>query len=349
MFSEVPLFLKDAFPRDIYARDRNDIRSVFQASKRPCYRSDYGNKYTHKYNDKLRTRPSQKKKKDAAINYTIESIGDSKYEMKLYKQIPSGMLHAAINKKAKELVDKLYVPSYHVVEDFFGRQYYVEDEVDPVQLRQKVLSSINVNEIKRKIARELFQDYGVELNHRGDEVCINSEKDSINQEFSFEKELADIRVKSCKAVSDETVMLCIELLVNQPEDVKQSTVPRTVDINFALLPSKTGYLIASNTEEASSSDDENSSKEKETGDHLDVLYADRLALDKCSKEEDEVNYNSSEESSIASDSESDTEDEKTHVAKVYSPILENVEDEEVNRYRKSFDHSPTGYALIEDP
>lgn len=335
MFAEFPL-MRDIFPGNMFANERN---IDFHANKRPCYRNNYGNKYTHK-----RANHSHK---DTSIRYTIESVGDTGYELKLYKKIPSGMLEAAVKKTANELVDKLYAPNYHVVEDIFGRQYYVEEEMDPQQLRNKVFSSIDMNDIKKKLARKLFHDYGVELNHRGDEVTINSTNDGIHQEFNFEKELDDIKIKSCNAVDDETVMLCVEL--KEHKEPVRAPVPRTIEIDFNLVPLTYKEEDSVTTEPEVTHPDEEEDNEvddEEIDEHLGVLDDDFMM-------DPEEQYESSAESSIASESEPESEsdsevDQKTTITKVYSPILENVEDEEIDRYKKAFEHSPKGYALVED-
>lgn len=346
MFAEFPLAMRDVFPSDVFA---NVSDASCHGGKRRCHRNKNGNKYYHNKNTQR-----VKRGQDApAVRYTIDAVGKSGYELTLYKEIPAGMLEAAVQKAANELVEKLYVPNYHVVEDIFGRQYYVEEEMDAEQLREKVLSSININDIKKKLARKLFLDYRVELSHRGDEVLINSDKDGISQEFNFENELDDIRIKSCAAVDDKTVSLCVELKTGYKELVCKSATPRTVDVNFKLAPSaqnkleerKAPFRTTTNKEETESedrADDERSiDGDSETATAINSDF-------KLTRENKQEQLASDAESTSASESGSDDGNKKMTITKVYSPILENVEDEEIDRYKKSFEHSPKGYALVED-
>ena len=119
------------------------------------------------------------------------------YTLSLSKRIPYELFSKYVNEKLGELKENHYRPTYHVVQDFFGNQYYVEDEADEDALLRSALKDLDFRAIGKKIAKDLFQDYEIELNHRGDELSILSKKDKIFKEFSLDQVFEDVFVIGC--------------------------------------------------------------------------------------------------------------------------------------------------------
>lgn len=59
------------------------------------------------------------------------------------------------------------------------------------------MEDLDFRAIGKKIAKDLFQDYEIELNHRGDELSILSKKDKIFKEFSLDQVFEDVFVIGC--------------------------------------------------------------------------------------------------------------------------------------------------------
>lgn len=321
-----------AFPHDIFSAMPIFSEMMVDAphGKRRCYKNynkTGGNEHTQKHASRARSH-----KKQHSMNYKIEKLGNGNYELQLSKKIGHNVVAKAINDQVSVLAEKYYVPSYSVVRDIFGRQYYVEEETDEEELRQKVMSQIDIGDIKRKIARQQFNDYEFELNHRGDEVIMFSKSDKIEKEFNFGENLEDIRMKYCTINNKNTeAVLCVELIASEGHNINNSVFAQPVNHANEVFPDPISDLSHQSSEEENEENEAYISTDDELNTNTDG--------------------NTSDSSDVVSDAVSDSDSSAYYgesVTKVYSPILENVEDEEIDRYRKSFEHSPSGYAIIED-
>ncbi|QLG71194.1 hypothetical protein HG535_0B02320 [Zygotorulaspora mrakii] len=132
-----------------------------------------------------------------SMRYSVEENDDS-YILSLYKKVPEGRIAEMVNQELVKLKESAYRPIYHVVHDILGNSYYLEEEQDENELIRKAMSQLNMNAIYRKVAREAFQDLNIELNHRGDELTVSSQRDGISKSFEIDEQIADVRVVGCK-------------------------------------------------------------------------------------------------------------------------------------------------------
>lgn len=147
-----------------------------------------------------------------SLRYTVDESPDG-YTLLLSKKVPKGMISEAVNQQIAELKEELYRPTYHLVRDLWGNPYFVEEEADEESLLRSALSRLDMPAISRKIARSLFQEYEIDLNHRGDQLTVSSRKDGITKSFEIGSCIEDIRVAGCKLdESQEFGVLKIELM-----------------------------------------------------------------------------------------------------------------------------------------
>lgn len=89
----------------------------------------------------------------------------------------------------------------------------MEEEADEESLLREALSKLDMKAINHKIARNLFQEYEIDLNHRGDQLTVSSRKDGITKSFEIGSCIEDIRVTGCKLDDkQEYAVLRIELI-----------------------------------------------------------------------------------------------------------------------------------------
>lgn len=147
-----------------------------------------------------------------SLRYTVDESPDG-YTLWLSKKVPRGMIADAVNEQIAQLKEDLYRPTYHLVRDVWGNSYFVEEEADEESLLREALSKLDMKAIYRKIARNLFQEYEIDLNHRGDQLTVTSRKDGITKSFEIGSTIEDIRVTGCKLdESQEHAVLRIELI-----------------------------------------------------------------------------------------------------------------------------------------
>ncbi|CAL9732471.1 protein Btn2p [Monosporozyma unispora] len=98
-------------------------------------------------------------------------------------------------------------PTYKIVTDFFGNEYYVANQVS----EQEILNQIDVAAIGRKLAKESFQDYSLELSHDGSKILISSPRDNIDEPLQFGSTISDFHVAGCGVINDNTAILKIDV------------------------------------------------------------------------------------------------------------------------------------------
>lgn len=123
------------------------------------------------------------------------------------KPLPPHSYQKAIEYQFYELKQNIQ-PNYKVVTDFFGNQYYVDNETS----EQEILNQIDVESIGRRLAKESFQDYSLELSHDGSKILVSSPKDNINEPLQFGSTISDFHVAGCGVINDTIAMLKITVV-----------------------------------------------------------------------------------------------------------------------------------------
>ncbi|QHS73448.1 Btn2p [Saccharomyces paradoxus] len=361
----------------------------------------------------VKANPRAPKKSDRncfeTLRYALAETPNG-YTLSLYKQIPYELFSKYVNEKLSELKESHYRPTYHVVQDFFGNQYYVEDEADENALLRSAFEDLDFKAIGKKIAKDLFQDYEIELNHRGDELSILSKKDNIFKDFPLDQVFEDVFVIGCgvENIDDDSrekcALLKIGLVKHGREDVacdinkpkmtiKES--PRDQSEGNIDMPESSSEEEAEEVkesltkeeqikkwieeerlmqEESRKSEEEKLARENEERQKKGKqakLKAKKESLMKkqkakrveqkklqkfnsltTSKIETSDNTGSTESDNESINSESDTILDSSVLSntlkKHVSPLLEDIEDEEVDRYNWSLSRIPRGNSIIED-
>ncbi|CAI4062547.1 Btn2p SKDI_07G3880 [Saccharomyces kudriavzevii IFO 1802] len=365
---------------------------------------------------KANLKPSKGKSRDwsRTLKYALTATPNG-YTLSLYKRVPYELISKYVNEKLDELKESHYRPTYHVVQDFFGNQYYVEDEVDENALFRSALKELEFKAIGKKIAKDLFQDYEIELNHRGDELSILSKRDNIFKDFCLDQVFEDVFVISCGIENmdddsrDKYALLKIGLvrqerknitlnasqqkvLLNEPKEQPQEDIntcqsfpeqKEVVEPETSLLKEE---QIKKWIEEERIMQEESRKAEKQKlavesvkrqkKEKQAKLKAKKESLIKRQKskraeqkkipesnsstfseiktnfKDNNINTDFAQSDNESINSESDTNSDSSMSSNALknfvSPVLEEVEDEEVDRYNESLSRSPKGNSIIED-
>ncbi|CAI4063611.1 hypothetical protein SUVZ_07G3730 [Saccharomyces uvarum] len=364
----------------------------------------------------LRAQERRSRAESPVLKYALSETPNG-YNLSLYKHIPYSLFSKYVNEKLGELKENHYRPTYHVVEDFFGNQYYVEDEFDENALLRSALKDLDFKAIGKKIAKDLFQDYEIELNHRGDELSILSKKDNISKDFCLDEVFEDVFVIGCGVEnidddsSDKYALLKIGLVkherknvllnsrqpkmlqnkvtqeqpqeevrtfysspqkeeeeeeeIAEPSLIKDEQIKRWIE-EERLMQEESKQV---KREKLAKENQERQKKEKQAKlkAKKEFLIKNQKARRAEKKKEQESNQSStskigvrhntsntdvkeSDNESINSESEmnSDSSITSNTLKKHVSPILEDVEDEETDRYNELLTRSPRGKSIIED-
>lgn len=147
------------------------------------------------------------------------------YVLSVYKNVAEDTMSKAICDQLQKLRNDR-PPTYHVVRDFFGNEYYVQDHEDDEDFMRHAIANLDLSPIKRQVARQVFRDYEITLNHRGDELVLMSRKDGLFKEFSLGIEFEDVSVKGFDMISESVAVLKIGIKKAQKE------VPQMYHIEF---------------------------------------------------------------------------------------------------------------------
>lgn len=242
------------------------------------------------------------------------------YVLSLHKRLPRDLLRNEINKELSVLKDQLYRPTYHYC-GFFGE--LVEEQADENSLTDQAMSKLNIDTICRRVARQAFKDYKIELNHRGDELSIVSHADGVAKEFDLGVTIDDLEVMGCQLDESYNNAVWKILLVKE-------------NVNLSNRKSPEEHRV----EDPEPCEHDFDSQEQEQEEHEDEEEEQRLQSEPTIQEPEEstplkIDINFSQNS-------------KSQQLERVSPILEEVEDEEVNRFRQLASRAPTGSAILED-
>lgn len=136
----------------------------------------------------------------------------------MYKPVSQAKLSDIVYTHLMDARDS-YVPKCQLVSDFFGNQFYIQEDLSDEEILRKALNSLDMQKIGRQIAKENFQDYEITLNHEGDELDIASRNDNLIKKFDLGSVFEDVRVISCEMISENVSALRIGI-----EKPKQETI-----------------------------------------------------------------------------------------------------------------------------
>ncbi|SCV04547.1 LAME_0H19306g1_1 [Lachancea meyersii CBS 8951] len=131
---------------------------------------------------------------------------DDEYVLSVYKRLDEDVLGNAIYRHLQKLREER-APSYHVVRDFFGNEYYVEDRCDEDVFMREAMATLDLPSIQHQVAKQCFKDYEITLRHRGDELVVVSRRDNFYKEFALGVEFEDVCVNGFEMVSDTIAAL----------------------------------------------------------------------------------------------------------------------------------------------
>lgn len=122
----------------------------------------------------------------------------------------------SIQKKVVEIKQKyLQKPKYSLVSDFFGNQYYIDNTENLQKEMIAELKAIDTNVISRKLAKESFKDYEIELSYDGDVLNVRSNGDSIDKTLKFGETIEDFYIKNCTIEDESTAVLKIGIVLKK--------------------------------------------------------------------------------------------------------------------------------------
>lgn len=243
------------------------------------------------------------------------------YVLSLHKKLPKDLLRNEINYELSMLKDQLYRPTYHYC-GFFGD--LVEEEADEDSLTDQAISKLNVDTICRRVARQAFKNYKIELNHRGDELSITSRADGVAKEFDLGVAIDDLEVMGCYLDESYSHAVWKILLVKETD----ANSPNEKSAEDHILEDSEPYEQEIDTQELKQEQKQEEEEEQ------------RL--------ENEPTIQEPKESTHLKIDINFPQDQNSRQHKRTSPILEEVEDEEVNRFRQLSSRAPTGSAILED-
>ncbi|AQZ16230.1 BTN2 (YGR142W) and CUR1 (YPR158W) [Zygosaccharomyces parabailii] len=147
------------------------------------------------------------------IRYEVEEA-DRGYILSLYRPLKKDALKNELNRQLFSLKEQLYKPTYHYCKFLGG---LVEEQPDEEALLRQAMSQLDVDGICRRLARNTFKDYKIELNYRGDELAIVSRLDGVAKEFDLGTHIDDLEILGCRLDKSYTNAVWKILLVKPKE------------------------------------------------------------------------------------------------------------------------------------
>lgn len=184
------------------------------------------------------------------------------------KQLPYNKYYQAIEEQYHNIKQTIK-PTYRIVTDFFGNQYYVANQID----EQAVLDQIDCNAVGRKLAKEMFQDYSLELSHDGSKLVVCSSRDNINEKLQFNSFISDFQVVGCGVINENTAVLKIDVIFETKKELLEAQYQKEEQED-----EKKRLAEIKETERISRLEQERIRKQKE---------AERIALEKERREKSE--------------------------------------------------------------
>lgn len=119
-------------------------------------------------------------------------------------------------------------PAYSLVSDVFGNQYYVDNTARVQAQMQEELQAIDMASVGRRLAKQSFRDYALELSHDGLELTVSSLSDGEQRALRFGSALSDFYVKACTVEDGRVAVLQIGVVLEKSAE-KQDSLSALID------------------------------------------------------------------------------------------------------------------------
>ncbi|SCU83167.1 LAFA_0D02102g1_1 [Lachancea sp. 'fantastica'] len=131
---------------------------------------------------------------------------ENEYVVSFFKRLDGDVLGKAVRRHLQRLREERK-PSYHVVRDFFGNEYYVENRFDDEAFVREAMATLDISSIQAQVAKQGFKDFEITLNHSGDKLLVESNRDMFHQEFTLGVEFQDVCINGFEMVNDNVAAL----------------------------------------------------------------------------------------------------------------------------------------------
>lgn len=301
------------------------------------------------------------------VRYQVQRL-PNEIIVDLKKSVPKETIESAVLSHVRNFQDT--IPRYKLVTDWFGNQYYVENDVDQQTIFNEVLRSIDWAQFGTNIGKKLFRDYDIQLNHDGRELRVASKTDGIDQIFELNNEVDDVEIIGLHLSEDLHDAVLKLRLVNKEiteEDVRSVQCGSSLISSKKLSPkydAKSTHKTSRNKDSLKKKESHQHSKNKQKKDvkvnhSHDSGKADKQQLKspvndvKLAKPQQNISKITIKYASddVGSTKETDNESVSTRRSSTSSEksvTLEEVEDEEVKRWQQSLTQSPSGHSVLED-
>ncbi|CCD23626.1 Cur1p NDAI_0B05940 [Naumovozyma dairenensis CBS 421] len=267
-------------------------------------------------NNNIISSGTQHHAKKTSLSYSLNQKDDeSTMVLSLMKRIPKHIFTNSINEKIKDLKEQNYNPTYNIIEDSFGNQYYMEVGITPKEdelLTKRIMNKLDISAMEKQIVKDSFKDYQLELNHRGDELRIQSCKDQIAQDLDLPHEFDDFNILEFKIDNDNE---------NDSYDLAILKIGLTLDGNKKTSRPQHHRHRHHHSHHSTHKKSRHSSYHKSS--------------------------NSNDDSGSFPQHLKEAKNEKKNIV-IHSPILEEIDDEEVAKYNDSLLWIPSGNAIVEE-
>ncbi|EDO15918.1 hypothetical protein Kpol_480p5 [Vanderwaltozyma polyspora DSM 70294] len=193
---------------------------MFQAFQPPCI-FETAPIFNPFFNDRIveqerfRRYCHQQKAENTELKYDIIQKSDNKLILSLYANIPEDVYKRELVEQLTAIEAELNKPGYKVVQDLFGNQYLVEQNLNEFELRREAMNTLDINSVNKKAAKIAFKNFKIELNNLGNEIHVANENLGISKVFSIPN-IEDINVSDLSTVDgnhrfDKLAVLKIEI------------------------------------------------------------------------------------------------------------------------------------------
>ncbi|CEP62917.1 uncharacterized protein LALA0_S06e06810g [Lachancea lanzarotensis] len=336
---------------------------------------------------------------------------DNEYVVSFFKRLDGDVLGNAVHRHLQKLREERQ-PSYRIVRDFFGNEYYVENRFDNDAFIREAMASLDLSSIQAQVSKQSFKDFEITLNHRGDKLVVVSKRDEFYQEFALGVEFEDVYIAGFEMVNDNVAALRVgvrkpcsrnmlpvnfsfidncaekrELERNQSneeeeddranyevsqkaaqeayklqqrgelarkEKAKKEAVEAEWKVQEEAAKAKAAKAKAAKRiahrnkkqavmeKKAFLVEQKRKLREQKEAEEAGAATLSRTQTPSPSPVVININISAPQEKSIA------TASAKADRGRSHSPVLEDVDDEELQRYRQSLDHTPRGSSIVDN-
>ena len=168
------------------------------------------------------------KKKEVELGYSVWQNNENSYTLSLYREVDNDEYRNVIHDQVNKIKTQLSKPNYRLVQDFFGNQFYVKQEIDEQQLRREALANIDMETVNKKFAKKSYQDYKIELSYNGNELVISNEQDGIHKVFDIPNmqdiDISGFEIKASDNGSKYFAVLQLNIILKNLQIKKQEPI-----------------------------------------------------------------------------------------------------------------------------